>query len=104
MIVDCHVHACATTPGHGSLSRQLLKKWNFRFIRWRLGLTGDDGEALERGAEAKLVESINGTEALDAAVVLALDAVYDTDGRLDAENTHLFVTNDYVAELSGKYP
>jgi predicted TIM-barrel fold metal-dependent hydrolase len=36
---------------------------------------------------------------LDAAVVLAFDAVHDEDGRLDEANTHLYVTNDYVADL-----
>ncbi|HEV3262767.1 MAG TPA: amidohydrolase family protein [Gemmataceae bacterium] len=104
MIIDCHVHVVATTPGHGSLSRRLLKKRALRFIRRRLGLTGDDGEPLERGAEAKLVETIDGAEMLDAVVVLAFDAVHDRDGKLDRDNTHLYVTNDYVWELAQRHP
>lgn len=104
MIVDCHVHVCATTPGHGSVSEQLARRWMFRFMRWRLGLPPGRGEDLERAVEAKLIESIQGTEQLDAAVVLAFDAVYDADGRRDEANTHLYVTNDYAAELAARYP
>ena len=58
MIVDCHVHACATTPDHGSLSPRLRKSLTFRFTRWRLGIAGDDDETMERGMEAKLVETV----------------------------------------------
>jgi predicted TIM-barrel fold metal-dependent hydrolase len=103
-VVDCHVHVCATTAGHGSVSSHLFKRWTFRFIRWRLGLTSDNGERLEREVEAKLVETVQGTEMLDAVVVLAFDAVYDEDGNFDAANTHLYVTNDYVGELAQRHP
>src|SRR5689334_10463614 len=99
MIIDCHVHVCAMTPGHGSASELLMRRWSIRFIRWRLGLTPENGEPLERDVEAKLVETVNGTPELDAAVVLAFDAVYQPDGQPDPANTHLYVTNDYAAEL-----
>ena len=98
MIIDCHVHACAATPGHGSLSERLLRQWSTRFMRWRLGITAPYGEPLERQAEARLVETVNGVELLDRAVVLALDAVHDRDGRLNVANTHFHVTNDYAWE------
>src|SRR5262249_38969794 len=47
---------------------------------------------------------VEGNEMIDAAVVLAFDAVHDGDGRLDAENTHLYVTNDYASELTRDHP
>ena len=72
-------------------------------MRWRLGL-GEYGPRTERELERKLSETIAGTEKLDAAVVLAFDAVHDPDGRMDETNTHLYVTNDYVIELARKYP
>lgn len=103
MIIDCHVHALASTPGHGTLSPRLRKSLGFRLLCWRLGLSGD-GETLERQMEAKLIETIRGCDPLDAAVLLAFDAVYDDEGSLDAANTHFHVANDYVAELVGKYP
>ncbi len=104
MIVDCHVHVCATTPGHGTVSRQLADGLLFRFMRWRLGLPGGYGEELERAVEAKLLEAIHTAAPLDAAVVLAFDAVYDREGQYDAARTHLYVTNDYAAELARKDP
>src|SRR4051812_18102165 len=103
MILDCHVHICATTPGHGWMSDRLQKSLAFRFMRWRLGIKGYD-EATERQLEAKLIETVNQTTLLDAAVVLAFDAVHDRDGRLDEANTHLYVTNDYVIELAKRHP
>jgi predicted TIM-barrel fold metal-dependent hydrolase len=104
MIIDCHVHACATTPGHGSISDTLLHSVTYRLLRWLLGIKSAGGEAMEREAEAKLVETVNGAAALDRVVVLAFDAVYDDEGKRDDANTHLYVTNDYAAELARKYP
>jgi predicted TIM-barrel fold metal-dependent hydrolase len=103
MIVDCHVHISAATPGHGSMSDRLQKSLAFRFMRWRLGAKGYD-ESTERHLERKLVETIDGAGILDAAVVLAFDAVYDKDGRRDDANTHFHVTNDYVIELAKRHP
>jgi predicted TIM-barrel fold metal-dependent hydrolase len=104
MIVDCHVHVCATTPGHGSLSLQLLTSLPFRFMRWRLGLPGALSEAAERAVALALTRAVEGNDLIDAAVILAFDAVHDGDGRLDAENTHLYVTNDYAWELCQSQP
>src|SRR3954452_23133563 len=80
MIVDCHVHACAMMPGNGSISPRLRKSLTFRFARWRLGIVGDTDETMQRSMEAKLVETVETAHPLDAAVVLALDAVHDEEG------------------------
>jgi uncharacterized protein len=103
MIIDVHVHVSALTPGHGSMSRRILDSAAFRFIRWRLGVKGED-EATERALERKLVRTIDENTKIDAAAVLAFDAVYDRDGRFDAANTHLYVTNDHVIELARRHP
>ncbi len=103
MKIDCHVHISACTPGHGSMSQRLLKSLPFRFMRWRLGIEGND-EKSERRLESLLAQTIDQTRELDAAVVLAFDAVHDRDGRLDEANTHLYVTNDYVIELAQRHP
>jgi predicted TIM-barrel fold metal-dependent hydrolase len=103
MIIDCHVHICAMSPAHGSMSAKLLNSLPFRFMRWRLGLKGTD-EQTERNLEAKLIGTINETTKLGAAVVLAFDAVHDRDGNIDLPNTHLYVKNDYVIELAARNP
>lgn len=103
MIVDCHVHACAMTSGDGSISPRLRKSLAFRFARWGLGIAGDD-ETMERSMEAKLVETVETAHPLDAAVVLALDAVYDDEGNRNEARTHLYVSNAYAAGLARKHP
>ena len=104
MIVDCHVHAITTMPGDGRVSDYLLRRWNVRLLRWRMGVSANDAATLERQAEARLLQTIDETDGIDKAVVLALDAVYDRDGNFDEKNTHFFVTNDYVAALAQRHP
>ena len=102
MVVDCHVHISACTPGHGWISQKLQNSLAFRFLRWRLKLKGYDA-GTERQLEQRLIDVIDQTPELDAAVVLAFDAVHDCDGRLDEARTHLYVTNDYVIELARRH-
>lgn len=85
------------------MSQKLLNSIPFRFMQRRLGLPGRDATT-ERALEAKLKETIDGTEKLDAVAVLAFDAVHDEEGRMDLANTHLYVTNDYVIELAQRHP
>src|SRR6476469_10052759 len=96
MILDVHVHACAASPVHGFMSQRLFRSLPFRFMRWRVGL-GDYGPQTERELEKK---PIDGAEKLDAAVILAFDAVHDAGGGMDEAKTHLYVTNDYVIALA----
>jgi predicted TIM-barrel fold metal-dependent hydrolase len=98
LIIDCHVHVAATEP-HGRMSAQLQGTLPFRFMQWRLGMCGTEPQK-ERALAAKLAQEIAATPRLDAAVVLAFDAVYDADGAMNVRDTHLYVTNDYVADLA----
>jgi predicted TIM-barrel fold metal-dependent hydrolase len=102
LILDCHVHISACTPEHGFTSERLLNSIPFRYLRWKFGLVGADAST-ERAMEAKLDETIRGTPEIDAAVVLAFDAVHDADGCADWARTQLYVTNDYVMELSRRH-
>ncbi len=102
MIVDCHVHISACTAAHGRMSSRLLNSIPFRFMRWRFGLKGAD-ERTECALEQKLARTIDETPEIDAAVVLAFDAVHRDDGSIDDANTHLYVKNDYVIDLSRKH-
>lgn len=103
MIIDCHVHISATTPSHGLMSRKLLDSFAFRFMRWKFGLVGEDA-GTERALESLLAQTIDDTQMLDAAVVLAFDGVCDDRGAIDLGRTHFYVTNDYVIELCRRHP
>jgi predicted TIM-barrel fold metal-dependent hydrolase len=104
MIVDCHVHICADSPGHGSVSSRVLSSPFFRFVRWRLGIKSPRGPGLEREAKTKLLQDVSDASELDKVVVLAFDAVYRPNGRMDRSNTHLYVTNDYAASVVRQHP
>src|SRR5262245_6084924 len=99
MILDCHVHVSACTAGCGVMSDRLLKSIPFRFMQWKFGLKGASLETQQK-LEQLLVQTIDETTDLDAAVVLAFDAVHTGDGAFDHGNTHLYVTNDYVIDLA----
>src|SRR3954463_5625752 len=92
MIIDCHVHTCAFDPAHGCTSAHLLNTFAFRFMRWRLGLGQVTPD--EKIMEAKLFETVNGTREVDRVVLLAFDAVHDSQGQRDDARTHLYVKND----------
>ena len=103
MTIDCHVHVSAFTAPHGGMSQKILRSLPFRFIRWRLGIRGEDAAA-ERAIAAKLATTIEQTTTIDAAVVLAFDAVFEKDGAAAPQRTHFHVTNDYVIDLCRQNP
>ena len=103
MIVDCHVHLSAFTPGHGYMSRTLLDSLPFRFMRWKFGLVGEDVNT-ERTLEELLARTVAEANPVNTAVVLAFDAVHDAAGKRDAARTHFEVGNDYVRDVTRKYP
>jgi predicted TIM-barrel fold metal-dependent hydrolase len=105
MILDCHVHVSACTPGRGVMSTELQSSFAFKFMRWKFDLVGADDQRTERELANLLIRTIDESRGLvDAAVVLAFDGVYDDGGELDRANTHLYVTNDYVIELARAHP
>lgn len=85
------------------MSRTLLDSLPFRFMRWKFGLVGEDANT-ERTLEELLARTVAGANPVNAAVVLAFDAVHDAAGRRDAERTHFEVGNDYVRDVSRRYP
>lgn len=84
------------------MSDYLLRTVPFRFMRWRLGMRGADART-EQDLEHKLAGLLDQTPELDAAVILAFDAVYDKEGRFDDARTHLYVTNDYAVALATRH-
>ena len=85
------------------MSRTLLDSLPFRFMRWKFGLVGEDANT-ERTLEELLARTVAGANPVSAAVVLAFDAVHDTAGKRDAARTHFEVGNDYVRDVTRKYP
>ena len=103
MIVDCHVHLSANTPGRGKMSDDLLRSLSFRYLKWKFGLN-PTGPEFDDSFEAALIRQLDAVPELDAAVVLAFDAVYELDGRRNDMDTHLMTENDCVAALAERQP
>lgn len=100
MIIDVHTHICALGRG-GMTSDKLINSPPFKFMRWRLGIRGE--RATWPAQLEQVMLRIIDESGLDKAVILAFDAVYRDDGTRDDANTHLFVENDYVAELAARH-
>jgi predicted TIM-barrel fold metal-dependent hydrolase len=85
------------------MSRTLLDSLPFRFMRWKFGLVGEDANT-ERTLEELLARTVAEANPVNAAVVLAFDAVHDSAGKRDGARTHFEVANDYVRDVTRKYP
>jgi predicted TIM-barrel fold metal-dependent hydrolase len=68
------------------LTRSLLKKVNLSRVK------------------NHLLDTIRSSKYINQAVLLALDEVYDLQGRVHPERTHLYVPNDYLCQLSQEEP
>lgn len=102
MRIDVHVHVSAFTPGHGFMSRRLMDSFPFRFMRWHFGFKGEDATT-ERALEQTLFRTLDETPQLDAVALLAFDGVHDREGNFLRDQTHLYVTNDYVIQLARRH-
>lgn len=106
MIYDIHVHI-AQVAGHPATDRFLLggKNWCVRFFLRQLGIT----RGMLRGPDAnelicrKLADWITASS-IDRAVALAMDGVYDLEGRPDPGHTRWVADNDFVADLAQRHP
>jgi len=102
MIYDIHVHV-AQVNRHPATDRFLIGGANrcVRMFLRRLDFSPDllrqprANELISR----KLVEWI-AASSIDRAVVLAMDGVYDLEGRPDPQNTRWVTDNDFVAGLA----
>src|SRR5688500_15613127 len=102
MKIDCHVHIVGNgTGGTGCWLRPPGWRWPLQALMVRhigLPLSALKGD-LDRLYVEKLLEWIR-TSTLDAAVILAQERVYDSNGQVMADFGTAYVPNDYVLRLA----
>ena len=98
LLTDVHVHLAALpTPENGCrLSRRMLKSPLARFLAWRQRLPLHDPETANRRYVENLERELAASRRVGRAVLLAMDGVYDADGRLDEGGTEFLISNDHL--------
>ena len=102
-IIDIHVHF------GGPENSENACFWSKQFERtpayWYIKLTsGSLFRTLTfRDVRKKLINSVMESRYVDKCVLLAMDKVYDHNGNPRDSETHLYVPNDYIVELTQKY-
>ncbi len=100
-MIDAHCHLAALgTPTNGCwVSPRMLKSPVAKSVAWSLGLPLDNPELANRIYLEKLDEEFGKSESVEKAVLLAMDGVYDAQGRLDKEHTDFLISNDYLFDV-----
>lgn len=105
-ICDMHVHIVGFERARTGcfVRRERLNPW---LIKKLLRIYEIDGSQLnETGIDERIANTLLRRieeSVLDNAVLLALDAVYDTDGKRREEMTASCVDNDFVADLANRH-
>jgi len=102
MTYDVHVHI-VQMGCHPATDRILLSRtnWYIRMFLRQLGITRDMLRCLQ--ANERICQNVAdwiAASSIDRAVVLAMDGVYDLDGRPDPGHTRWVTDNDFVADLA----
>lgn len=106
-VIDLHVHALSLDSGATGcrISETLHRRSSVRLLKWVYGIGQRlRGPAAERALQEAYRRERAAPNTVDHAVLLAFDAVYDAQGRLDERRTHLYVPNEYVEGLARADP
>src|SRR5256712_4349521 len=105
-VIDCHVHLAALrTEDNGcDISPRSLLGSLFNVLAWKHDLKAQDAAWSNQKYVNDLLAELRKAKFVEKAVLLGLDGVYDTDGRLDAGKTEFLVSNDYLLRIAHAYP
>lgn len=110
-IIDMHCHHFAMTSEYGGyVHPRFAKSWRMRayaatlgLISWKDAWYGNipDPHCLDELYQEKLVGELNAS-AINHAVILAFDGVYNAFGKFDHARTPQYVSNDAVLKLCNR--
>jgi uncharacterized protein len=105
-LIDCHVHLAALPDGNNGcmISSQMLKSPLFRFLLWKHQLSPANPAAANQKYLHDLLDELRASRHVQKAVLLGIDGVYNTDGRLNQQATEFLIGNDYVLKQAQEFP
>lgn len=100
---DFHVHLFGVGDGGTGcyFSAGQRRHWNYPFFLRLLNLK--ENGSIDQDYLTELLRQLRAS-AVEKAVLLAQDARYDENGRLDLGTTNFYVPNDYLFRVVGRYP
>lgn len=100
-VTDIHVHALSLDPATGCrISPRLYNSLIFRFMKWQMGIHPSDPPAeADAKFQKRLLNDLDNATSIKRFVILALDAVYDADGKQDLVASTFYIPNDYIFKL-----
>lgn len=103
--LDIHVHLFGVgDSGSGChVAEKLSRGFLFRHLKTMLKLNDVENGTVDQQYERTLVRQVLESE-LSMAAVLAQDAVYGENGKIDMTATSIYVPNDYLFEVVGRHP
>jgi uncharacterized protein len=105
-LTDVHVHLAALPDGRNGcfISKKFLKSPILRFVAWRMGVDVNDPEQANRVYLERLLRDLTASTRVARAVILGLDGVYGSDGRLNEKETEFLISNDYILDVCRAHP
>lgn len=104
-VTDCHVHLAALPDGANGcfISRKMLRSPLFRFLIWKQGLDLAKPSASNQKYVGNLLAELQTSRHVGRVVLLAMDGVYDSAGKLDSQATEFLISNDYVLKIAEEH-
>jgi len=105
-MIDVHVHLAALPDGKNGcyISPKMLRSPLARLVAFQMKLPLDDPKRTNEIYLSRLVGFLQSSQYVKQGILLALDGVYDQEGRFAPEQTEFLISNDAVLETVRNYP
>lgn len=106
-IIDMHIHIAGLGYGESGcfVSEEMKKSYKFDYYLAAFGVKRQELEAEgDQLLVQRLANTIEASDKVQGAIVLAMDGVINSQGELDKNKTQVYIPNNYVAEQTLQYP
>ncbi len=105
-VIELHCHVFAMGPASKVILGERIRTNKFaKFFLKQFGYTPDrTPDEADAFYAAELARKVRESELIDYAVAIALDAIYDSNGKIDIAKTDFAMPNDYVRDVCRRHP